>query len=121
MMKRLLKLISALTLAVGLGVGAVYAEDHPDAVTKFDKPPQPTKTPPPDVPSNLKGETGMVAVVVIIDDKGSVVDVSVSKSSNPDFEKPSIEAIKKWKFKPAEVGGQAVKAKVTIPVRFSGN
>lgn len=106
-------------MALFLGAGTAFAEAGDDAVTKFDKPPVPTKTPPPAYPSSLKGVNGMVAVVVIIDEKGSVIDATVTKSSDPAFEDPSIDAIKRWKFKPAEKDGQAVKAKVTIPVRFN--
>ncbi len=106
-------------MVLGLGVASAYADAGDDATTKFDKPPVPTKTPPPEYPSALKGVNGMVALVVIIDEKGSVVNATVTKSSDPAFENPSIDAIKRWKFKPAEKDGQAVKAKVTIPVRFN--
>ncbi|MBE2213544.1 MAG: energy transducer TonB [Opitutaceae bacterium] len=115
-MNRIRSLTLVVSLVLGLGVGAAYADD---SITKFDKPPVPTKTPPPTYPASLKGVNGMVAVVVIIDESGSVVDATVTKSSDPAFENPSIEAIKRWKFKPAEKDGQAVKAKVTIPVRFN--
>jgi protein TonB len=107
-----------LLVLLGLGVGVSHA-DHEDAITKFDKPPVPTKTPPPTYPGALKGVNGMVALAVIIDEKGSVIDATVTKSSDPAFEDPSIAAVKRWKFKPAEKDGQAVKAKVTIPVRFA--
>lgn len=117
-MNRIRSLTLVVSLVLGLGVASAYAEGE-DAITKFDKPPVPTKTPPPTYPSSLKGVNGMVAVVVIIDEKGSVVDATVTKSSDPAFEDPSIDAIKRWKFKPAEKDGQAVKAKVTIPVRFN--
>lgn len=118
-MNRIRSITLVLSMALGLGVGAAYADVGDDAVTKFDKPPVPTKTPPPTYPTSLKGVNGMVAVVVIIDEKGSVIDASVTKSSDPAFEDPSLDAIKRWKFKPAEKDGQAVKAKVTIPVRFN--
>jgi len=117
-MNRIRRFTLVVSLGLGLGVASVYAEGE-DVITKFDKPPVPTKTPPPIYPASLKGVNGMVAVVVIIDEKGSVVDATVTKSSDPAFESPSLDAIKRWKFKPAEKDGQAVKAKVTIPVRFN--
>jgi len=117
-MNRIRSLTLVISMVLGLGVAAAYADDD-GAITKFDKPPVPTKTPPPNYPSSLKGVNGMVAVVVIIDEKGSVIDATVTKSSDPAFEDPSLDAIKRWKFKPAEKDGQAVKAKVTIPVRFN--
>jgi len=117
-MNRIRSITLAFSLVLGLSFGAAYANGD-DAITKFDKPPVPTKTPPPNYPSSLKGVNGMVAVVVIIDESGSVIEATVTKSSDPAFESPSIDAIKRWKFKPAEKDGQAVKAKVTIPVRFN--
>lgn len=107
------------SLVLGLGVGSAFADVGADAVTKFDKPPVPTRTPPPTYPATLKGVSGMVAVIVIIDEEGSVIQATVTKSSDPAFDAPSLDAIKRWKFKPAEKDGQVVKAKVTIPVRFN--
>jgi protein TonB len=44
---------------------------------------------------------------------------SVSKSSHPDFEKPALDAVKNWKFKPAKKDGNVVKVRVTVPLRFN--
>jgi len=89
--------------------------------TKVDVNPVPVKTPPPDYPINLKreGTSGLVAVSVIIDETGVVTSCSVAKSSNPDFDESALAAVRKWKFKPAQKDGAAVKMKVTIPIRFS--
>ena len=89
--------------------------------TKVDENPVPVKTPPPRYPDSLKreGVSGLVAVTIVIDEKGAVVDTSISKSSHPDFERPALEAVGKWKFKPAKKDGAAVKVKVTLPLRFS--
>jgi protein TonB len=89
--------------------------------TKVDVNPVPVKTPPPDYPLNLKreGTSGLVAVAVVIDETGVVTSCSVSKSSNPDFDEAALAAVKKWKFKPAQKEGVAVKMKVTIPIRFA--
>ena len=118
-MKSLRCLSLVVSLALVLCAAGTSAQSNDDVVTKFDKPPVPTKTPPPSYPHSLKGVSGMVAVVVIIDEKGSVIEATVTKSSDPAFEDPSLDAIKRWKFKPAEKDGQPVKAKVTIPLRFN--
>lgn len=115
-MKRFTHLVSILSFALCLCATGLRAEDA--EFVKFDKPPAPTKTPPPSYPASMKGVDGIVMVIVVIDEEGSVTSASVSKASDPAFEAPSIEALKKWKFKPAEKGGAAVKAKVTIPLRF---
>jgi periplasmic protein TonB len=118
---KITRLVSILSLVLGLGVTAASAQDAEGVYTKFDKNPTPTRTPPPDFPNDMQGTNGIVAVVVIIDEKGAVTQATVSKSSHPQFEGPSLQAIKNWKFKPAEVGGQPVKAKVTIPLHFNSS
>ena len=89
--------------------------------TKVDVNPVPVKTPPPEYPLRLKrdGTAGLVAVAVVIDETGVVTSCAVAKSSNPDFDEPAMDAVKKWKFKPAQKDGAPVKMKVTIPIRFS--
>ena len=56
-----------------------------------------------------------------IDEKGNVTDPKVVKASNPDFAAPALEALKKWKFKPAKKGGVPVPIKVAFPIQFSVN
>ncbi len=89
--------------------------------TKVDVNPVPTKTPPPDYPEDLRDKevTGVVAVVIVIDEKGSVISATISKSSNPGFDAPALEAVKKWKFKPAQIAGAPVKMKLSVPLRFN--
>ena len=88
--------------------------------TEFDVRPTPVKTPPPEYPSKLKqgGVSGVVALKVEIDETGAVTDCSVSKSSNPEFEQPAMNAVKNWKFKPAQKGGNPVKVRLLIPIQF---
>lgn len=89
--------------------------------TKADVNPVPVKTPPPTYPGEMKrqGVSGVVAVVVVIDESGVVTSCSVAKSSRPEFEESAVAAVKKWKFKPAQKDGGPVKIKVTIPIRFN--
>ena len=61
----------------------------------------------------------MVAVKVTINEKGLVEEVSVAKSSRVEFEKPALEAVRNWKFKPASKDGVAVKSRVVIPIKFA--
>lgn len=86
----------------------------------FDVRPVPTKTPPPEYPYALKrnGVSGVVAVKVLIDVNGSVAECSVSKSSDPGFDAAALDAVKKWKFKPAKKDGASVEARLIIPIQF---
>lgn len=89
--------------------------------TKVDVNPIPVKTPPPEYPDTMKrqGISGVVAVSIVIDEKGAVVTATVAKSSQAEFEYSAVEAVKKWKFKPAQKDGVPVKMKVTVPIRFN--
>jgi len=95
---------------------AAYAQD-----SKFDEPPVPTKTVAPNYPSELKREgiSGMVTMAITVDEKGDVIEASVKKSTRSEFEQPAIDAVKRWKFKPAKKGGAPVAVQVVIPVKFS--
>jgi len=88
--------------------------------TKVDENPVPLKTPPPRYPLSLKYERieGLVAVAIVIDERGAVVSATVVKSSHKDFEEPAIEAVKTWKFRPGKKDGVPVKVRVTVPLRF---
>ena len=60
----------------------------------------------------------MVMVNCLIDEKGNVSDPKIEKSSNEAFERPAVEALQKWKFKPATENGAAISVRVTIPIKF---
>ncbi len=103
-----------LALAIAMPVLSAAAAD-------YDERPLPIKTPPPVYPASMarEGVQGTVAVKVVVDEAGSVVECSVSKSSHVAFEQPAVDAVKNWKFKPAARGGAKVRAEVLIPIRFN--
>jgi protein TonB len=82
--------------------------------------PVPVRTVKPDYPRELhsQGVTGVVMVKCAIDSQGNVTETSVTKSSNEAFDKPAMDAVKKWKFKPARQDGNPVAIAVTIPIKF---
>jgi len=120
MTKPLIRFFSLLTL-IGLTSCPLTSLADDTIYTKVDENPVPVKTPPPRYPDSLKreGVSGVVAVTIVIDETGSVSSTAVAKSSHPDFERPAMDAVSKWKFKPAKKDGTAVKVKVTLPLRFS--
>jgi periplasmic protein TonB len=89
--------------------------------TEFDVRPTPLKTPPPDYPVGLKQNrvSGVVALRVEIDETGAVIACVVTKSSNVEFEQPALNAVKNWKFTPAQKSGSPVKAHFIMPIKFS--
>lgn len=84
------------------------------------EPPVPVRTVAPEYPGALRrsGVSGIVTVICLIDEKGDVQEVTLEKSSDEAFTQPALDAVKKWKFKPAKRDGVAVAIKVSIPVRF---
>jgi periplasmic protein TonB len=119
-MKSLLRILFTLTLLVGSS-RLLVAQDADGIYTKVDEKPVPLKTFAPQYPDSQRAEktTGIVSVVCIVDESGKVISAIVSKSSHVDFEKPALDAVLKWKFKPALVGGKPVKVRFTIPFHFS--
>lgn len=96
-----------------------FALSAPAFAQKID-PPVPVRTVPPEYPDALKrdGVVGMVVVKCTIDEQGNVADPEIEKSTNPGFDKAAVDAIKKWKFKPARQDGNPVAKKVSIPIKF---
>lgn len=61
---------------------------------------------------------GVVTMVFVLDEKGRVEDPRVENSTRPEFEKPALEAIRKWRFTPGMKDGQPVRTYIRIPMRF---
>lgn len=88
---------------------------------EVDEKPVPTKQISPNYPPRLKsmGVSGKVNLLIVVDSNGSVRNIKVEKSSHPDFDRPSIDALSRWKFKPGMKGGKAVNTRVRVPMVFS--
>ena len=91
------------------------------ADSAFDEAPMPLRTQAPVYPDSLRREgiSGLVSISVSIDESGNVASTSVSKSSNPAFDQAALDAVARWKFKPAKKAGQPVAVTVVLPVRFN--
>lgn len=87
----------------------------------LDSPPTPVNKLPPTYPSSLlgKGIGGRVLVTCSVDDSGRVTGTSIKQSSgHPELDKAAVNAVNKWKFKPASKGGRKVKATCVVPFNF---
>ncbi len=79
------------------------------------------RNPPPVYPreSRKASEEGVVLLSVSIDRDGEVQSLSLKKTSAfPRLDAAALEAVKKWKFKPARLGGMPLASTVDVPVRF---
>jgi len=65
-----------------------------------------------------QGIEGKVLVKVIIDEAGTVIETSIIRGMNKDFDAAAMDAIKKTKFTPGIKDNKPVKAEITIPVMF---
>lgn len=61
---------------------------------------------------------GVVVLVVTIDEQGRVGRVQVRASLGLGLDEKAIEAVKKWRFRPATRNGRAVSAPAIIEVSF---
>lgn len=74
----------------------------------------------PTYPNELRSKKleGVVSILFVVDAAGKVSNPRVEKSSHVAFDKPALDAVKKWKFEPAIKGGQRVACKMRVPIRF---
>jgi protein TonB len=113
-----MKIHHVLFLLPALVVGGLTARAD-DAV----EPPVPVRTVAPRYPDSMRhdGSSGVVTVSCTVDEKGNVLEPKVEKASNAEFAEPALEALRKWKFKPAKKGGNAVAIHVSFPIKFNIN
>ena len=89
-------------------------------VSDLEKRPEAVSQTAPAYPAELRKAKieGSVTVVCILDESGRVEDPRVENSSRPEFEKPALDAIRKWRFRPGMKDGQPVRTYIRIPLRF---
>jgi protein TonB len=88
----------------------VYVEELPEAIQRV-APVYPEQ-------ARLDGAQGTVLVQALVGRDGLVRDARIQKSI-PGLDDAALEAVRKWRFKPAMALGRPVAVWVAIPVRFS--
>jgi TonB family protein len=63
--------------------------------------------------------TGTVVLSIVVDQTGGASDIHVVKSLGMGLDEKAMEAVQKWKFKPAMKGGHAVNMGATITANFN--
>lgn len=104
----------------------IPATDLPVALAPGEQPvPIEGQTPPPRYPSAAlrKGESGTVLVRVEVDATGMPAGVAlVQRSGSRDLDRAAMEAVRGWRFQPAQRDGQPIAASLVIPIDFkTGN
>ncbi len=102
-------------------VSAVAAtQEEAFNVADLEKRPEPVTQVAPAYPPELRKAKveGLVTMLFVLDERGRVEDPRVENSTRPEFEKPALEAIRKWRFTPGMKDGQPVRTYIRIPMRF---
>lgn len=65
------------------------------------------------------GLEGMVLVEFVVDRNGRVSEPRVIRSNNPYFERPALNAVRRWTFKPGQKGGRAANTRIQQTITFN--
>ena len=95
-------------------------QDETFDASELEKKPEPVSQAAPAYPAELRKAKidGVVTVLFIVSEEGRVEDARIENSTRPEFEKPALDAIRKWRFRPGVKGGQPVRTYSRIPMRF---
>jgi protein TonB len=81
--------------------------DEGFSLGELDQKPRPIYYPSPQLDASARSKTpGSCTVIFLVDERGRVEKAKVQSSTDPVFERPSLEAIRKWKFEPGQRGGK---------------
>jgi TonB family protein len=83
-------------------------------------PPRPTFSPPPEYSSKARKAhyQGVCTLSVIVETNGHTSDIRVLNALGMGLDEKAIEAMKRWKFKPAMQDGKPVPVQIAIEVVF---
>lgn len=99
------------------GGGGASAEDMFGGL-EVDQKPKVIYRHAPNLSPELRRKDATVVVVFYVTVDGKVKDPEVYRSSDPAFERPALEAIKKWRFEPAKRRNEPVPDRMRLPMRF---
>lgn len=92
------------------------------AMPGSDGPPQPISSPPPRYPPAAlrNGDSGTVVLRVQVGADGVPTRVEVAETSRVRLlDRAAVEAVGRWRFRPAQRNGQAVAGEVRLPISFN--
>lgn len=79
------------------------------------------RNPPPPYPEECRcrGQQGTVVVKVLVSPRGTAESVVLSRSSGfGPLDRAAIEAVRRWRFRAATMGGIPIESYVMVPIRF---
>ena len=109
----------------GMPIANAPAASAPIALAPGEQPvPIKGQMPPPRYPGAAlrRGESGTVLVRVEVDTAGMPAGVAlVQRSGSRDLDRAAMEAVRAWRFQPAQRNGQAIAASLVIPIDFKAD
>jgi TonB family protein len=93
-----------------------FAQEEPAAITLPEPVLRVDAVYPPEALSNR--QEGTVVLRVTVDVDGSVRDLEVAQSGGEALDRAAIDALRQWRFRPAQRGSEAVSARIRVPFRF---
>lgn len=94
----------------------------PQPMTAGDRPqPIADQSPPPTYPPAAlrRGDSGSVVVRVDVDATGMPFNATiVQRSGSRDLDRAAVDAVRRWRFMPAQSNGQAVPGSIEVPFDF---
>jgi len=102
------------------GPRAVEGEGQAEfSLADLDQPPRVVYQPAPALDKKLLANTpGKVRIAFIVDVSGRVQNPRVHATSNPVFDAPALQAVRRWRFTPGKRKGQPVAFRMLVPIRF---
>jgi protein TonB len=88
-------------------------------ISDLDQKPRVVYQPGPTYTNELRRKApGSVSIIFIVDQRGRVVKPAVQSASDPAFERPALDAVRRWKFEPGKRNGEPVRFRMRVPIRF---
>lgn len=100
--------------SIAIGIIALFVSPYANA-GDWDVQPTVKMSVAPQNPSKIKG---MVMATIQIDEKGHVASAKIAKSTDSALEESVLEAVKQWRFNPAQKEGNAIACQINLPFQF---
>jgi TonB family protein len=109
-----------LALSLVSAASAAAADEAPKVAGSEVPVPKRVKFVAPEYPAEAqaRGLRGIVILDVLIDAKGAVQSVEVTRSVPP-FDEAAVNAVKQWEYEPTKLGGKTVAVRLTVPITFA--
>ena len=61
---------------------------------------------------------GSVIIALVVSSKGLPKDPHIVKSLDKDLDQSAVDAVKEWRFAPAQKDGKAIAVRVSVQIQF---